>query len=117
MLKKTNRLLLKNDFDAVWKKGRPSYDKIIGVKALSSGLKKNRFGIMVGLKFSKKAVERNQIKRRLREIIQAEEKNLKKGFDIVITVLPAARGLDFNELKKSLIGNLKRLGIITPRNP
>lgn len=110
-------MLLKNDFDAVWKKGRSSYDKILGIKTLGNNLTNNRFGIMAGLKVSKLAVERNKIKRRIRETIQAEKKNLKNGFDIVITVLPAARGLDFKELKKSLLGNLKRLGIITTRNP
>jgi ribonuclease P protein component len=111
MLKQANRLLLKKDFDAVWKKGRSSYDKVIGVKALTSGLKINRFGIMVGLKVSKLAVERNKIKRRIREIIQTESENLKNGLDVVITVLPAARDLHFEELKKSLLLNFKRLGI------
>jgi ribonuclease P protein component len=111
MLKQANRLLRKNDFDAVWKKGRSSYDKILGVKMIANNLTGNRFGIMVGLKVSKLAVERNKIKRRIREIIQADENNLKKGFDVVITVLPAARGLNFEGLKKSLLGNLKRLGV------
>jgi ribonuclease P protein component len=112
MIKKANRLTRKKDFDAVWQKGRSSFDKIFGVKVLSSGLQANRFGIMAGLKFSKKAVERNKIKRRIREIIGAEENNLKKGFDIAITVLPAARGLDFAELRESMIYNLKRLRLL-----
>ncbi|HTW96376.1 MAG TPA: ribonuclease P protein component [Candidatus Methylomirabilis sp.] len=111
MLSRVNRLTRKKDFDAVWQKGRSSYDKIIGTKALANGLKVNRFGILVGLKFSKKAVERNKIKRRLREIIRAQAENFKTGFDVVITVLPLARGAEFAELRKSLIYNLKRLGI------
>jgi ribonuclease P protein component len=111
MLPKENRLTKKKDFDAVWQKGRSSFDKIMGVKALGSGLKVNRFGIMVGLKVSKKAVERNKIKRRIREIIHAEAEKLKSGFDVVIIVLPAARGAEFAELRESLIYNLKRLGI------
>ena len=78
---------------------------------IANNLAGNRFGIMVGLKVSKLAVERNKIKRRMREIIRFEEKNLKKSFDFVVTVLPAARGLGFEELKKSLLFNFKRLGV------
>jgi ribonuclease P protein component len=112
MLKQVNRLLRKKDFDAVWKKGRSSYDKIIGVKIINSSLEKNRFGIMVGLKVSKLAVERNKIKRRIREIIQAELPNLKNFSDIAITVLPAAKEKDFAELSESIKFNFKRLRIL-----
>jgi ribonuclease P protein component len=112
MLAKTNRLTKKKDFDAVWQKGRSSFAKIIGVKILANGLEESRFGIMVGLKVSKKAVERNKIKRRIREIIRLEALNLKNGFDIAITVMPAARGLEFNELRGALVFNFKRLGIL-----
>ncbi len=112
MLKKANRLLKKKDFDAVWQKGRSNFDKLMGVKVLASGRQENRLGIMIGLKVSKKAVERNKIKRRIREILRAEIANLKPGFDIVITVLPAAKGTEFSQLQKSLLDNLKRLRIL-----
>lgn len=105
-------MLKKKDFDVVWQKGRSSFDKILGIKARLNELKENRFGIMIGLKVSKKAVERNQIKRRIREILRAEVADLKKGFDAVITVLPAARGRKFTELRESLVYNLKRLRML-----
>lgn len=105
-------MLKKKDFDAVWQKGRSSFDKFLGIKVLGSGLKANRFGIMVGLKVSKKAVERNLIKRRIREIIGAETEKLEPGFDIVITVLPAARELGFAELQESIIYNLQKLKLL-----
>jgi ribonuclease P protein component len=111
MLAEKNRLLKKKDFDSVWKKGRSSFDKVLGIKILNAGRQENRFGIMVSLKVSKLAVERNKIKRRIREIIQAELPNFKNFSDIAITVLPAARGLDFKELEKSLLFNFKRLGV------
>jgi ribonuclease P protein component len=112
MLKRINRLLKKKDFDAVWQKGRSSFDKILGLKILANGFKINRFGVLVGLKFSKKAVERNKIKRRIREIIRAQAKNLKEGFDVVVTALPAARDKNFSELGESIKFNLKRLGLL-----
>lgn len=112
MLKKESRLLKKKDFDAVWQKGRSSFDKALGVKILPNNLEFNRFGIMVGLKVSKKAVERNKIKRRLREIVQGESENLKKGFDVVITVLPAALDKEYSSLEESVEFNFKRLRVL-----
>lgn len=112
MLKKENRLSKKKDFDAVWQKGRSSFDKILGVKILPNKLEINRFGIMIGLKVSKKAVERNKIKRRIREIIKISEGDLKNGFDIVISVLPAARDKEFLELEGSVKFNFKRLKVL-----
>jgi ribonuclease P protein component len=116
MFKKENRLTKKKDFDAVWKNGRSSFDKILGVKILPNKLALNRFGIMVGLKVSKKAVERNKIKRRLREIIQAEALNLKNGFDVAVTVLPVARSAEFEDLRVSLAGSFKKLGLLKMQN-
>ena len=113
MLKQSNRLLKKKDFDAVWKKGRSSYDKLIGVKVLANGLKNSRFGIMVGLKVSKKAVERNTVKRRIREIIQAETENIDSGLDVVINTLPAVNGQSYDVLRESVLGQFKRLKVIT----
>jgi len=112
MLKKENRLAKKKDFDAVWQKGRSSFDKILGVKILPNKIAINRFGIMVGLKVSKKAVERNKIKRRIREIIKAQAENLKIGFDVVIAALPMVQSKKFAELKKSILLNFKRLRIL-----
>jgi ribonuclease P protein component len=64
-------------------------------------LKECRFGIVVGKNYSSKAVERNKIKRRIREILK--EENL-QGLDVIIVVLPGADD-NFDKLK----GNVKKL--------
>jgi len=51
---------------------------------MENGTRDTRVGIIVGLKYSKKAIERNQVKKEIRSIIQPELKNIKKGLDIVI---------------------------------
>ena len=66
---------------------------------LKNDLKETRIGIVVGLKFSKKAVERNQMKRFLREIFRPELKNIKEGFDFVVV----ARKRDREKIKKEKI--------------
>ncbi len=54
------------------------------MKILENDLRETRVGIIAGLKFSKKAVARNQAKRMISDIIQLELKNIEKGLDIVI---------------------------------
>ncbi len=101
----------KKDFDNVWKSGRSAFGRFLGVKVTKNGLTENRFGITVGLKFSKKAVERNKIKRRLREILRRKYPNVNHGFDVAITVLPAARLSDFEDLKKEIEWCFRKLNM------
>lgn len=49
-----------------------------------NGRKETRIGFSIGLNFSKKAVERNRVKRRLRNIFHKHIKEIKKGLDIVV---------------------------------
>ncbi len=111
MFKKENRLTKNKEFDNVWQKGRSSFDKILGVKALKNDLKISRFGIIVSTKVSKKAVLRNKIKRRIREISKKHFENLKNGFDIVIIAQKASLVEDFSALKKSVEDNFKKLNL------
>jgi ribonuclease P protein component len=111
MLEKKNRLSKNKEFDKVWQGGRSGFDGLLGVKIIPNNLNLNRFGILVGLKVSKKAVERNYLKRVLREAIRAHSTSLKKGFDIVIISLPASRGKKAQDLKKSLEGGFRKLKI------
>ena len=109
MLPRNNRLRKDKDFDFVFKTGRVSYDKIMGVRAVINHCGVNRFGILVSNKISKKAVERNKIKRRIREAARANIDKIKKGFDIIIVSLPNIKEKTFKEISYSLITHFERL--------
>ena len=111
MLNKINRLIKDKDFDNVFKNGKSSYDKLIGVKAIQNQLENSRFGILISAKVSKKAVERNKIKRQIREIIRLQLDKIKSSYDIVIITLPAVLGKSYQEIEGSVIGHLKKLGL------
>ena len=108
----TNRLYSLNkdkDFAQVFKAGRSSYSRLLGVKTLPNGLVISRFGIIVSAKISKKAVVRNKIKRQIREIIRLDLENIKSGQDVAIVVLSPIIEEKYQEIKKELSQNFKRL--------
>ena len=109
MLAKKNRLTKNKDFDNVFNNGQSSYDKLSGIKIISNNLAYNRFGVLVGSKISQKAVERNKIKRQIREIISLNLDKLKQGYDCVIVISRLILGKKYLDLEKSLIGNFKKL--------
>jgi len=109
MLKRENRLTKDNDFDAVFKKGKTAYSKILLVKSLPNNLPENRFGILVGTKISKQAVIRNKIKRQIRAAIESELFLLNKGNDFIIVVFPLILANNFDNISESLEFCFKRL--------
>lgn len=94
MLKKINRLTKKKDFSLVFRKGCFFGEQYISIKTLKNGLPYSRVGIIVGTKISKRAVQRNKVKRLLREVFRLKIDSIKPGFDIV--VLPSIAVLDKN---------------------
>lgn len=111
MLPKINRLNKDKEFDYVFKAGRSGYDKISGVKAAANKMGINRFGILVSGKISKKAVLRNKIKRRIRDVIRSQMPKIKAGYDIVVISLPGIKEKAQKEIKESVINNLKHVGL------
>ena len=109
MLKKQNQLTKDKEFDNVFKNGKSSYDKIIGVKAITNNLDNSRFGILISTKISKKAVERNKLKRQIREVIRLDLDLIKSGYDLVIISLVPILDKTYEEIEKSIHSHFKKL--------
>jgi ribonuclease P protein component len=76
---------------------------------LPNGLHLTRCGFAVGRRVGK-AVVRNRIKRRLREILR--KMSLSPGWDIVLIArIPAAQA-DYKRLEKSVLALLMKAGIL-----
>lgn len=108
MLSKQNRLRKKSDFDNVFKRGKPFKSGSLLVKIIKNNLEISRFGFIVSKKVSKKAVERNKIKRWLSGVTMGVQKDIKQGFDIVFFVLPEAKDKNYLEIKNSVIDIFKK---------
>lgn len=104
MLAKQHRLVKQKDFERVFKQGRSYYTKLLGAKLLANQAV-NRFGIVISTKISKKATERNRLKRQIRQALRELDKKLKPGFDLVIMALPGFFNQEYGDVK----GELKKV--------
>jgi ribonuclease P protein component len=94
----------------VYEKGSSWISGLVVMKALPNGLTWSRYGFSVSRRVGK-AVVRNRVKRRLREILRSVQ--LEPGWDIIFIARPPAAGADFASLGKSVQGLLSRAGLLT----
>ncbi|OGZ36014.1 MAG: ribonuclease P protein component [Candidatus Portnoybacteria bacterium RIFCSPLOWO2_01_FULL_43_11] len=114
---KKNRLSKKKDFEKVFKEGGYYRQGFISIRTVKNNLKFNRYGFVVSLKISKKAVVRNKIRRRLSEIVRLKLKEMKPGFDIVVLTQPGIIGRGYRETEQTLVDLFKKSGIYGFSNP
>ena len=113
MLLHKNRLIKKEDFAQVYRGGKFFSCGDISVKVRQNGLDQTRVGVAVGLKFSKKAVERNRIKRQIREIFRKKIDGLEKGWDIVVMAKNSPGSVLTSEvIEKSADVILEKIGLV-----
>ena len=96
------KLTKKSDFEKVAKLGQPFFSQELGFKLAKNSLKYNRYGVVVNLKVDKRAVARNKIRRRIREIIKLNNPNLKQDYDIMILTRESVKKLSYAEINKKL---------------
>jgi ribonuclease P protein component len=80
---KSNRLILKKDFDAVFKVARKVSHKNLLALYRSNELDHARLGIIIKKQFVKLAVRRNRYRRWIRESFRLAQDGL-KGLDIIV---------------------------------
>lgn len=102
MLPLENRLKKEKEFEAVFKGGRTLKGKNVFLRYLINGTDKTKVGFVVSKKISKLAVERNKIKRRMREIVRLKKKEIKDGLSIIIISLPQIKSEGYKEIKEDL---------------
>lgn len=108
MLPKENRLKKKKEFEAVFKGGRHIKSQNFFIKYLANGTDKTRIGFIVSKKVSKKAVDRNRAKRRMREAFKNIDGKIKDGISIIVVAYPTVKGLRFKEMLPEIESALKK---------
>lgn len=106
-MEKENRIRKNSDFRVVYSKGKSysDYYLVLFIKKRPDNGKK--FGITTAKKM-KKAVERNKIRRRLREIIKKHFDFVQPGYDVIIMCRLNGKDADFSQLEESYVRLLKK---------
>ena len=105
-MKKSFRVKREKDFKAIFKEGTSFANRRFVVYQLEN--QQNHF--RVGLSVSKKlgnAVTRNQIKRRIRHILQSVKGSLVEHVDFVVIARKGVETLEYAEMEKNLLHVLK----------
>jgi ribonuclease P protein component len=108
---KTERLRKNKEFSRVFKLGKAFVGEKIVVYTFENTLSCSRVGVTVSRKLGG-AVERNQLKRIVREAWRAREGELRKGFDLVLVPRMKAKDASFREISVELQQLLMKSGVL-----
>lgn len=108
-LSQKNRLSTQDFAKIKNKSGLWARESCLSVKSVKNNLQESRFGVVIGSSVSKKAVLRNKIKRRLKDIIHKNIPNIKSGFDVIVIANPQIKEKSHKELEKILSSALNRI--------
>lgn len=112
MLKKELRIRKQKDFDRIFSSGSFFSEGFLSAKVAKNDFGFSRFAFIVSNKISRKAHERNRIKRLLRESVRMSLSNIKQGFDIVFIVKANVSEKTMDEAKVAVDRLLKRSGLL-----
>jgi ribonuclease P protein component len=105
---RSRRLLKPDDYRRVFSEGRRSADSLFLVLAIPSGLSQARLGLAVSKKNSRRAVDRNRIKRLIRESFRQHQQEL-AGLDLVVVSRQGITGGDNKVCFASLSRHWRRV--------
>lgn len=112
MLPVKYRLRKSTDIARVLKSKLGAFDSACGIKMVKNGLETSRFAVVVGVKVSKSAVDRNRVRRQYQEILHAMMKEMKLGFDVLLLTAKPALALDYQEKEKKLRSTMYRAKLL-----
>ncbi|HHZ13742.1 MAG: ribonuclease P protein component [Caldicoprobacterales bacterium] len=106
-MNKKYRLRKRAEFSYTYKRGKSLANSCLVLIYRKNGLDVSRVGFSVSKKYGN-AVERNKIKRRLREIYRHRISEIKSGYDLIFVVRVGAKGASFKRLENQMVNLLKR---------
>lgn len=114
MTKKEGKIRTEKQFALLFRKGRAVHDGGCMLRFLRNTVGRTRVAYVVGSKVSKLAVERNLLRRRIREAYIKEKPNVLPGFDIVFFARPEMKNRPYADVAKSVHALLERARLIRP---
>lgn len=109
-MKQTVSIKENHVFRRLYARGKSSASPQLALYIRRNGRKGNRLGLTVSTKVGK-AVVRNRVRRRLREIYRIHENELYPGWDVVIVARVRAAHSPFAALERSFLTQADKLGL------
>ena len=103
-------------FRRAYNRGKTAADSRLALYVRRNWRKANRLGLTVSTKVGR-AVVRNRVRRRLREIYRLHEDALASGCDVVIVARTRAASGDYHRLEKSFLKLADKLGLLRKDGP
>lgn len=97
MLSKTLRMKSSTQFDYIFKKGQALKNKFILVFYSKCKANHQKFGVVVSKKIGHSVV-RNQVKRKIREVIKTVKQSLCNDYNYIFVARCGIENLSYNEL-------------------
>ena len=110
-MKFTTSLKKNHEFRRLYNKGKSAASQCVVVYCRRNGKAENRIGITVSTKIGG-AVQRNRIRRRLKEIYRLNEGKLPIGYDIIIVARMRSRFAGYREIENSVLALFRKLGLV-----
>ena len=108
-IKREQRLRRKSDFEALRKRGISRTHPLLVLRAIPNALPYARFGFIVSRRVAAHAVDRNRVRRRLREIARGAP--VKSGWDLLFIARRDAATTDFHSLRRAAHELERRAGL------
>jgi ribonuclease P protein component len=108
-MQESGSLTNRAQYTLVYRQGKVWANSLVVVKAMPNGLSMSRYGFSVTKKVGK-AVQRNRLKRLLKEIMRVQL--LKPGWDIVFIARPVAVNVDYHQLERAVTELLARARLL-----
>ena len=113
-MKYTIALKQNHEFRRLYSKGKSAVSPYFAIYCRKTNRPISRLGITTGVKLGK-AVKRNFVRRRIRELYRTNEGKFLPGFDIVVVARSRAIYGRYADLERSFLQQMKKLGVIAPK--
>ena len=111
-MKFTTTLKKNHEFRRLYARGESAVTPVLVVYVLRKRTwRENRVGFTVGTKVGK-AVTRNRVRRRLKEIDRLHESELAHGVQMVVVARARAAGTDYAHLERAFLKACGKLGVL-----
>jgi ribonuclease P protein component len=115
MLEKKHRLLKRKEFSYIFNRGKHFSAKLVTLNYVPSKLPQFKIGFSVSKKIGK-AVIRNKVKRRMREVVRSIQHLIKDEYNYIFVARVGIEAASYDQIKQTILYCLEKSNLIKKEN-